>query len=123
LRTEEVAKEQKNQFPGKYNDVDLIKYKEAKVPAPKVNSYLQRFPVGKAGDGSPSSGTYKTHEALDFTKKRVEPAKFSKEKRKNFADLKAKQSISPGPMSNISPSIKAFDKIVSLSPGAGRKRL
>jgi hypothetical protein len=26
-------------------------------------------------------------------------------------------------MSNISPSIKAFDKIVSLSPGAGRKRL
>jgi hypothetical protein len=83
-----------------------------------------RFPVGKSGgDNSPSSGTYKTQEALDFTKKRVEPAKFSKEKRKNFADLKAKQSITPGPMSATAPGIKAFNKITSMSPTAGRKRL
>lgn len=103
-----VAKEQKCQAPGKYDDIELTKYKETKRYNPRVNSNLVRFPVGKLGDNSPSSGTYKTQEALDFTKKRVEPAKFSKEKRKNFADLKAKQSITTGPMSAAAPSIKIF---------------
>jgi hypothetical protein len=96
-----------------------LKYKLPKPLQCKISTKGERFPHALKGQVGPAS--YESHTNKDNTMQRSARMILGKSANINFADARAKLSVSPGPAYKA-PASSTWDKIAQ-SPSYGRKRV